>query len=950
MARVEDGRVILDLRTVDPDRGRGSPGRSRGLGGLASAGDRRRRHGRPHRPRQDDAAPRADRHRRRPPARGAPARDDHRRRLRAPRRCPTARSSTSSTSPATTGWSATCSSVPARSTRPCSSWRPMTARAPRPTSTSTCSTRWHAHGLVAITKADRSAASGPARCATTSPHCSPPRRSPARRSSPCPAPPARGSRRCEPGSSATPRPGTADPGWVAPIRPAVRLAIDRAFRSRAAARSSPGRSAAGRWPAATPPARAGRRRASGSARCRSTARRSSESRAAAAPRSTSPATRSADLHRGVVLTNDPDVHPSDRLLVMLAAAVPDRARFRVPPRNGRRGGGCWPGRSRRTRAPGRRRSRACSASTTPIAAALRRPVRPPAGGHVRAGRARRRRPRSAARSRRLAAAADPRTRGGPCRGRARRRCRSCPGGTSRAPRHRHDERAVAPDVREAASAAALEAVRAYHAARPGDPVRPWRPSGLQRPRALRRHAPSSAADAAERAAVLVDRAGVRRTPRPGRRPGPRARPPGGRGRSGGRRARWNGWSPPWLSPAPAAAARCRRRRRLPTCGDPRARAQRSDRRPRGGPRLRDARPTATLAAKALALAAREPLTPAAFRDATGTSRSYVLAILEDLDRRGILRRTPAGPRAGSAGTRGRPRRNVTAAALPSASGIVLAGGRSARFGRDKLAESIDGRPLLHLAAEAVATVATDVIIVAPPDVVPPLPDGVRLVHDEAAFEGPLAGCTTGLIAAREPLVLVVGGDMPALSGPVLGRWSARSSRPTRPRCGPRASRSRLGRCRWPCAAGRDRRRRSAVRRGANAASGRCSTRLSARGPPRGGVAGRSTRTATRSATSTPSLRGLAAALATVPDTRRPPPEGAEVVVYRREEARPEEVSSRTGSSKRREGRVRSAKPSVRRSSGARWPRSIAGVLASGPARPSDAGGPRPGATGGGSST
>jgi hypothetical protein len=37
-----------------------------------------------------------------------------------------------------------------------------------------------------------------------------------------------------------------------------------------------------------------------------------------------------------------------------------------------------------------------------------------------------------------------------------------------------------------------------------------------------------------------------------------------------------------------------------------------------------------------------PLTPAALRDATGTSRKYVLAILEDLDRRQILRRTPEG--------------------------------------------------------------------------------------------------------------------------------------------------------------------------------------------------------------------------------------------------------------------------------------------------------------------
>ena len=53
-----------------------------------------------------------------------------------------------------------------------------------------------------------------------------------------------------------------------------------------------------------------------------------------------------------------------------------------------------------------------------------------------------------------------------------------------------------------------------------------------------------------------------------------------------------------------------------------------------------------LVAQALALAADAPLTPAAYRDATGTSRKYVMAILEDLDRRGILRRTPDGHVAG----------------------------------------------------------------------------------------------------------------------------------------------------------------------------------------------------------------------------------------------------------------------------------------------------------------
>jgi selenocysteine-specific elongation factor len=66
-----------------------------------------------------------------------------------------------------------------------------------------------------------------------------------------------------------------------------------------------------------------------------------------------------------------------------------------------------------------------------------------------------------------------------------------------------------------------------------------------------------------------------------------------------------------------------------------------------------------LAARALAMAERGELTPAAFRDATGTSRRYVLAILEDLGRRGILARTPTGhvpgpraPRAGAVVARG----------------------------------------------------------------------------------------------------------------------------------------------------------------------------------------------------------------------------------------------------------------------------------------------------------
>ena len=55
-----------------------------------------------------------------------------------------------------------------------------------------------------------------------------------------------------------------------------------------------------------------------------------------------------------------------------------------------------------------------------------------------------------------------------------------------------------------------------------------------------------------------------------------------------------------------------------------------------------ARAYSDLEATASRMAAAGPLTPATLRDAAGTSRKYVMALLEDLGRRGILTRTPAG--------------------------------------------------------------------------------------------------------------------------------------------------------------------------------------------------------------------------------------------------------------------------------------------------------------------
>lgn len=105
-------------------------------------------------------------------------------------------------------------------------------------------------------------------------------------------------------------------------------------------------------------------------------------------------------------------------------------------------------------------------------------------------------------------------------------------------------------------------------------------------------------------------------------------------------------------------------------------------------------------------------------------------------------------------------------------GIVLAGGRSARFGRDKLAEPIGGQSMLDRAIAAVGQVAGVVLVVAPPASLPAMSSSdARLVHDVRAFEGPLAGLATGLDAIDPTLerVVAVGGDMPTLVPAVLRR-------------------------------------------------------------------------------------------------------------------------------------------------------------------------------------
>ena len=111
--------------------------------------------------------------------------------------------------------------------------------------------------------------------------------------------------------------------------------------------------------------------------------------------------------------------------------------------------------------------------------------------------------------------------------------------------------------------------------------------------------------------------------------------------------------------------------------------------------------------------------------------------------------------------------------LDDTTGIVLAGGRSSRFGSDKLAAEFEGRPLLDHALAAMSAVAARIVVVVAPGAEPAIPGSlpgrVRVIHDPKRFGGPLVGLATALDDVETPHAVVVGGDMPRLVPAVLHR-------------------------------------------------------------------------------------------------------------------------------------------------------------------------------------
>lgn len=104
--------------------------------------------------------------------------------------------------------------------------------------------------------------------------------------------------------------------------------------------------------------------------------------------------------------------------------------------------------------------------------------------------------------------------------------------------------------------------------------------------------------------------------------------------------------------------------------------------------------------------------------------------------------------------------------------VVLAGGRSARFGSPKLAATLDGRPLLDHVLELARRLSDDVVVAVPtgtpaPAPVLALPDDVRVVTDPEPFGGPLVGLASALGAVDQAIVVVLAGDMPRMAVQII---------------------------------------------------------------------------------------------------------------------------------------------------------------------------------------
>ena len=107
---------------------------------------------------------------------------------------------------------------------------------------------------------------------------------------------------------------------------------------------------------------------------------------------------------------------------------------------------------------------------------------------------------------------------------------------------------------------------------------------------------------------------------------------------------------------------------------------------------------------------------------------------------------------------------------PDTAGIILAGGKSTRLGRDKASEILLERSLLQRVVDHLDGVVGEIVVVKAPDQSLPATVSatpVRVVEDAYPGTGPLGGIYTGLISTEAPAAIAVACDMPVLQPALL---------------------------------------------------------------------------------------------------------------------------------------------------------------------------------------
>jgi len=92
-------------------------------------------------------------------------------------------------------------------------------------------------------------------------------------------------------------------------------------------------------------------------------------------------------------------------------------------------------------------------------------------------------------------------------------------------------------------------------------------------------------------------------------------------------------------------------------------------------------------------------------------------------------------------------------------GVILAGGKSSRFGEPKAAKIINGKPLIHYAAVAFQDIFSNLLIVASEEIDSAGIDA-PVVSDIFQDKGPLGGLHAGLTFAETPYIFVTACDQP----------------------------------------------------------------------------------------------------------------------------------------------------------------------------------------------